>query len=160
MRLVVAAVGRLKRGPVRDLAERYRERAVKVGRALGLRGLDVVEIDESRARRAEDRAAEEAAALARVVPENAVIIVLDERGRALSSLDLAGMIGGWRDHGRETAVFIIGGADGLADSIIRRADLRLAFGAVTWPHQLARVMLLEQLYRCETILAGHPYHRE
>jgi 23S rRNA (pseudouridine1915-N3)-methyltransferase len=160
MKLVVAAVGRLKRGPERDLAERYRERVVKIGRALGLRGLDVVEIEESRARRPGDRAAEEAAALARNVPENAVIVVLDEHGQAVSSVDLAGMIGRWRDHGREAAVFIIGGADGLADSIIRRADLRMAFGTATWPHQLVRVMLLEQLYRCETILAGHPYHRE
>jgi 23S rRNA (pseudouridine1915-N3)-methyltransferase len=160
VKLVVAAVGRLKRGPERELAERYGERVVKGGRALGLRGLDLVEIEESRARRPDDRAAEEAAALARVLPENAVIVVLDERGRAVSSLDLAGMIGRWRDQGREAAVFIIGGADGLAESVIRRADLRVAFGAATWPHQLVRIMLLEQLYRCVTILAGHPYHRD
>lgn len=160
MRLVVAGVGRLKRGPERDLAERYRERAVKIGRALGLRGVDVVEVEESRARRPEDRAADEAVALAKIVPENAAIVVLDAGGRMLASVDLAGMIGQWRDHGRAAAVFIIGGADGLADSIIRRADLRLAFGAATWPHQLLRVMLLEQLYRCASILAGHPYHRE
>lgn len=160
MKLVVAAVGRLKRGPERELAERYRERAVKIGRTLGLRGLDIVEVEESRARRPEDRAADEAAALAGIVPENAVIVVLDQRGRTVSSLDLAGMIGRWRDHGREAAVFIIGGADGLAGSIMARADLRMAFGTATWPHQLVRVMLLEQLYRCETILTGHPYHRE
>ena len=160
MRLVVAAVGRLKRGPERELAERYRALAVKLGGALGLRGLDIVEIPESRARRSEDRAAEEAVGLARVVPENAAIIVLDTRGRALSSQDLAGMIGRWRDHGREAAVFMIGGPDGLAESLLRRAELRLAFGSATWPHQLVRIMLLEQLYRCETILAGHPYHRE
>lgn len=160
VKLVVAAVGRLKRGPERELAERYGERVVKGGRALGLRGLDLVEVEESRARRPDDRAAEEAAALSRALPENAVIVVLDERGRAVSSLDLAGMIGRWRDQGREAAAFVIGGADGLAESIIGRADLRLAFGTATWPHQLVRIMLLEQLYRCETILAGHPYHRD
>jgi len=160
VKLIVAAVGRLKRGAERELAERYGERVVKCGRALGLRGLDVVEIEESRARRPEDRAAEEAAGLARVLPENAVIVVLDEHGRAVSSLDLAGMIGRWRDQGKEAAVFIIGGADGLADSVVRRADLQIAFGAATWPHQLVRIMLLEQLYRCATILARHPYHRD
>jgi len=160
MRLVVAAVGRLKRGPERDLAERYRERAAKSGRSLGIRGLEVVEIDESRARRAEDRVVEEAAALAKALPENAAIVVLDERGTPLSSMDLAGTIGQWRDHGRQAAVFVIGGADGVAVRLAGRADLRLAFGAATWPHQLVRIMLLEQLYRCMTILAGHPYHRE
>ena len=95
----------------------------------------------------QQRAAEEAVGLARVVPENAAIIVLDTRGRALSSQDLAGMIGRWRDHGREAAVFMIGGPDGLAESLLRRAELRLAFGSATWPHQLVRIMLLEQLYR-------------
>ncbi len=159
MKLLVAAVGRLKRGSERELSERYRERAEKAGRSLGFRGLDVVEIDEGRSRRAEDRAAEEAAALAKILPENAAIVVLDERGKNLSSQDIAGLIGGWRDHGRAAAVFVVGGADGLGEGLLRRAELRLAFGTATWPHQLVRIMLLEQLYRAVTILAGHPYHR-
>jgi len=159
MKLVVAAVGRLKRGPERDLAERYRERAAAAGRGLGLRGPDIAEIEESRARRAPDRRAEEASGLARFLPENAAIVVLDERGQSGSSVELARAIGQWRDQGRD-AVFVIGGADGIAPSLVERADLRLAFGSVTWPHQLVRVMLLEQIYRAATILAGHPYHRE
>jgi 23S rRNA (pseudouridine1915-N3)-methyltransferase len=160
MKLVVAAVGRIKRGPEQELAERFRERAGKAGRALGFRGVDVIEIDESRARRPEDRAGEEAAALAKIFPENAAIVMLDEGGKALSSTELAGTIGRWRDHGKQAAVFVIGGPDGLDDRLLRRADLRLAFGAATWPHQLVRIMLLEQIYRGITILAGHPYHRE
>ncbi len=159
MRLLVAAVGRLKRGPERELAERYRERAEKAGRSLGFRGLEVMEIDESRARRPAERVAEEALAVARALPENAAIVVLDERGTNLSSAEMAGLIGGWRDRGRQAAAFVIGGPDGLAERIREQADQRLAFGTATWPHQLVRIMLLEQLYRAITILAGHPYHR-
>jgi len=159
MKLIVAAVGRLKRGPERDLAERYRERAAAAGRGLGICGLEVAEIEESRARRAPDRCTEEAAGLARFLPENAAIVVLDEHGQATSSVELARAIEKWRDQGRD-AVFVIGGADGIAPSLGARADLRLAFGSATWPHQLVRVMLLEQLYRATTIMAGHPYHRE
>ena len=159
MKLLVAAVGRLKRGPECELAERYRARAEKAGRSLGFRALDIVEIDESRGRRAAERAAAEAGAIARILPENAAIVVLDEGGANLSSADLAGLIGGWRDRGREAAAFVVGGPDGLADRILARAERRLAFGTATWPHQLVRIMLLEQLYRAITILGGHPYHR-
>jgi len=160
MRLVVAAIGRLKPGPDRDLAARYRERAVRSGRGVGLRAVDVVEIDESRSRRAPERLAEEAAALSAAVPENAAIVALDAHGEALSSTDLATRLGRWRDQGKPATIFLIGGADGLAEGLQRRAELRLSFGAATWPHQLVRIMLLEQLYRTTTILSGHPYHRE
>ena len=94
-----------------------------------------------------------------MIPEGAVTIVLDERGENLDSLALTREIMRWRDDGRPVAVFVIGGADGLAVSLRERADLRLAFGAATWPHQLVRMMLLEQVYRAATLLAGHPYHR-
>ncbi len=158
MRLLVAAVGRLKSGAERDLAERYCDRVGKAGRALGIRDIEVVEIKESRAADITKRRLEEAIALANLVPESAVMVVLDERGEALDSASIAGEIRAWRDSGRDTVAFVIGGADGLADEIKRRADLCLAFGTATWPHQLVRVMLLEQLYRAVTILAGHPYH--
>jgi 23S rRNA (pseudouridine1915-N3)-methyltransferase len=85
--------------------------------------------------------------------------VLDARGENLDSLALTREIMRWRDAGRPVAVFLIGGADGLAASLRERADLRLAFGAATWPHQMVRIMLLEQVYRAATLLAGHPYHR-
>lgn len=160
MRLIVAAVGRLKRGPERDLAERYRDRAEKTGRAVGLRGVEMVEIAESRAREAARRMTEESIALTGLVPDGAVRIVLDERGQSLGSAALSGALMAWRDAGRPAAAFIIGGADGLASTLRESADLCLAFGSATWPHQLVRIMLLEQLYRVATILSGHPYHRE
>jgi 23S rRNA (pseudouridine1915-N3)-methyltransferase len=160
MRIVIAAVGRLKEGPERELAWRYRDRAVKAGRGLGLHGPDVIEMKESRARAAERRMAEEAIALDGVIPDNAIKIVLDSRGQNASSEALAGLIRAWRDGGREAACFIIGGADGLAASLRDDAHMSFAFGSATWPHQLVRIMLLEQIYRAITILSGHPYHRD
>ncbi len=159
MRIVVAAVGRLKQGPERELSERYRKRAADAGRGIGFRGVEIIEIRESKAREGDKRMLEESIALANVIPEGAVTIVLDERGENLDSLAFTREIMLWRDAGRATAIFAIGGADGLAASLRERADLRLAFGAATWPHQLVRIMLLEQLYRAATLLAGHPYHR-
>lgn len=160
MRLIVAAIGRLKAGPERELADRYGGRVVKSGRAIGLRGLDITEIRESRAPDADARMSEEAIALAQAIPDRAAVMMLHESGRALDSAAIAKLIGGWRDAGRPAAVFVIGGPDGLAPDIKRRADITLAFGAATWPHQLVRIMLLEQLYRSVTILSGHPYHRD
>ena len=159
MRIVVAAVGRLKRGAESELAERYRKRAAQTGRNLGLREVDIVEIRESRASEPSKRMLEESIALANVIPAGAAVIVLDERGDNVDSASFAAQIVKWRDNGRPALVFLIGGADGLTASLRDMAELRLSFGAATWPHQLARVMLLEQLYRATTILSGHPYHR-
>jgi 23S rRNA (pseudouridine1915-N3)-methyltransferase len=159
MRLLIAAVGRLKQGPERDLAAAYHKRAEATGRSLGLRGIEVVEIRESRAQDVERRRVEESIALANVIPDGAIVIVLDQRGESLDSPALAGLLREWRAEDRAAACFIVGGADGLAPSLIERAKIRLAFGKATWPHQLVRVMLLEQLYRAGTILTGHPYHR-
>jgi 23S rRNA (pseudouridine1915-N3)-methyltransferase len=159
MRLIVAAIGRLKAGPERELAERFRDRVAKAGRAVGLRDIEIVEIRESKAADAARRVLEESIALANIVPERAVVVALDETGENLASGSFTGMLRSWRDAGRPAAVFCIGGADGLGEDVRRRADLKLAFGAATWPHQLVRIMLLEQLYRAVTILAGHPYHR-
>jgi len=160
MRFVVAAVGRLKSGPERLLAERYRERAADAGRKVGVRGVDVIEIKESPAREREKRVLEESIAVASVIPDDALIVALDEGGQNLDSRSLAAQIQIWRDSGRRNVVFLIGGADGLAAEIKKRADVTLAFGTATWPHQLARIMLLEQIYRVITILTGHPYHRQ
>ncbi len=160
MRLLVAAVGRLKPGPERDLAARYRERAAQLGRSLGFSACDITEIPESRARRPPDRAAEEGAAILAQAPTGAVLAVYDERGRAdLTSETIAARVGGWRDAGRSVLVLAIGGADGLDAAVRERAELSLSFGAATLPHGLVRVLALEQVYRTLTILAGHPYHR-
>jgi 23S rRNA (pseudouridine1915-N3)-methyltransferase len=158
MRIVVVAVGRLKQGPERDLVERYRKRAADAGRKLGLQ-FDLIEIRESRADSGERRMIEESIAIANVIPERAVSVILDERGENISSASLADHLQEWRLETRPAAVFIIGAADGLAPTLRGTASLTLAFGAVTWPHQLARIMLFEQLYRAVTMMSGHPYHR-
>jgi 23S rRNA (pseudouridine1915-N3)-methyltransferase len=120
--------------------------------------LDITEIPESRGRRAPDRMREEATAvLART--GQGVLLVFDERGRSLSSEELALRIRGWREAGRPRLSCIVGGPDGLDRSVRDRADLVLSFGALTIPHALVRILVAEQLYRAVTILAGHPYHR-
>jgi 23S rRNA (pseudouridine1915-N3)-methyltransferase len=159
MHLVVVSIGRLKQGPERELAERYRERFDDIGRKLGFRGLDIHEIPESRARDAATRMAEEAAAMTAAIPDKSILVALDERGDNLGSEAFAKHLGRWRDEAVANTVFAIGGADGLSPDLRRRAKLRIAFGSATWPHQMVRVMLLEQIYRAATILAGHPYHR-
>jgi len=107
----------------------------------------------------EKRMVEESIALANMIPEASTTVVLDQRGDNLDSVTFASQIGRWRDAGRPAAVFIVGGADGLSQTLYDQADLRLAFGPATWPHQLVRIMLLEQIYRATTLLVGHPYHR-
>ena len=159
MRLIVAAVGRLKAGPERELAEHYRKRAGDAGRQVGVRDVEIIEIRESRAADRDKRILEESIALANIIPDAGAVVALDERGRNLDSHTLAAQLATWRDAGRPSVAFVIGGADGLAGDLKKNADLLLAFGAVTWPHQLVRIMLLEQVYRAITILMGHPYHR-
>ena len=159
MRIIVIAVGRLKQGPERELAERYHKRFDEIGRKLGFRGLDIREIGESRTRDAAARIAEEAAAISAAIPENSVLVTLDERGDNIDSSAFAQQLGQWRDRGTAHTIFAVGGADGLSPELQGKAKLRIAFGTATWPHQMVRVMLLEQLYRAATILAGHPYHR-
>jgi 23S rRNA (pseudouridine1915-N3)-methyltransferase len=158
MRLALIAVGRLKDGPERELCERYRERAATLGRGLGLTGPEIIEILESRGRRPDERKRAEAAAItARLAP--GLVIALDERGRSQGSDAFAARIAAARDAGTPSVSLVIGGADGLSDEIRDAAGLTLAFGALTLPHQLVRVLVLEQLYRTMTILTGHPYHR-
>jgi 23S rRNA (pseudouridine1915-N3)-methyltransferase len=159
MRILIAAVGRLKQGPERELAAAYRKRAETVGRGFGLREIEIIEIRESRAHDVERRRTEESIAIANVIPEGATVAILDERGENLGSAALAAALRQWRAENRPAVCFVIGGADGLAPSLRERAKLKLAFGTATWPHQLVRTMLLEQLYRAGTILVGHPYHR-
>ena len=159
MRIIVAAIGRLKQGPETDLTERYRKRAAQVGRSLGLRDVEVIEIRESRAEDAGKRMIEESIALATIIPQGAAVVLLDPRGDNLDSGAIANQLSQWRAAAKPAAVFVIGGPDGLAASLADKADVKLAFGKATWPHQIVRVMLLEQVYRATTILTGHPYHR-
>jgi 23S rRNA (pseudouridine1915-N3)-methyltransferase len=159
VRILIAAVGRLKEGPERELGAGYRKRAVAVGRTLGWRDIEIVEVRESRAREAERRRTEESIAIANLIPDGAVAVILDEHGQSFDSPGFARQLSQWRAEDKPAVCFIIGGADGLAASLRQQAKLILAFGTPTWPHQLVRVMLLEQIYRAGTILTGHPYHR-
>jgi 23S rRNA (pseudouridine1915-N3)-methyltransferase len=158
VRLSLLAVGRLKSGPERELVERYRQRIEGMGRTLGLSGLDMAELPESRARREDDRRAEEAAALLDKAGAS-VLIAFDERGKSPSSEAFAEKIRGWRDEGRAGVACMIGGPDGLDSKVRQRAELVVSFGALTMPHQIVRALVAEQLYRALTIIAGHPYHR-
>jgi len=153
MRLTIAAVGRLRGGPLAEAFADYAGR-LKSGRWT----LDLVEVEERRRLSGPELVAREGELLLAAIPRGAFAIALDPRGVALTSEDLATRLGRMRDEGSPVA-FAIGGADGLDQSVLRAARLRLSLGAMTWPHMLARVMLAEQLFRAQSILSGHPYHR-
>lgn len=159
MRITLFAVGRLKAGPEKDLASRYLDRFAKAGPAVGLELAKLVEVQESRASNSDTRKREEAAALEKAMPEGAILVLLDERGKALDSQAFSEVIGRYRDNGKRDLMLAIGGADGLDPDLRAKADLVLNLGSMTWPHQLVRILIAEQLYRAVTILSGHPYHR-
>jgi len=159
MRLLIAAVGRLKAGPERELLERYLDRANAAGRAVSLAPLEIAEVPESQARRPADRMAEEAEKLDASIPDGARRILLDARGRNLTSEEFAAKLAALRDQGVPGAAFVIGGADGLGIKSKSGAELTISLGAATFPHQIVRILLAEQIYRAITILSGHPYHR-
>ena len=150
MRFHIIAVGRLRRGVEGDLFEHFQGRIRWP--------LDIHEIDDRKSG-TDGRKAREGKSILAAIPDDAIVATLDEKGRDLGSEDLAARIGDWRDSGVRDMAFVIGGADGLAEDVRRRADLVLAFGRATWPHLLVRGMLAEQLYRAQQILSGHPYHR-
>jgi 23S rRNA (pseudouridine1915-N3)-methyltransferase len=159
MRLALVCVGKLKAGPERLLFERYFKRLTAGARTAGLAGVDLREIGESRARRPDERRTEEAAAILAAAPKGAALVLLDERGPSATSEEWAADIGRARDASQPSYAVAIGGPDGLDPSLRAAAHRIVSFGAMTWPHQLVRVMAGEQLYRAMTILAGHPYHR-
>jgi 23S rRNA (pseudouridine1915-N3)-methyltransferase len=155
MRLHLCVVGRLRAGSERALIDDYLMRFDRTGRALGLGPAQVHEVDDRKG----GGMAAEAALLRRALPEAAPFCAMDERGRVLSSPDFADWLARMRDDGVQDLGFVIGGADGIEPALRDEARMTLSFGAMVWPHMLARVMLAEQLYRAATILAGSPYHR-
>jgi 23S rRNA (pseudouridine1915-N3)-methyltransferase len=159
VRIAVHAVGRMKAGAERELAERYFERFARSAPALGLEWDGVSETAEGRARDPDGRRREERMGLEAALRPGGAMFLLDERGRDLTSVDFAKRVETLRDAGHRDLLLAIGGPDGHDPALRGRAGLVLAFGAATWPHQLVRVMLAEQLYRAATILGGHPYHR-
>jgi 23S rRNA (pseudouridine1915-N3)-methyltransferase len=159
MRLLLAAVGRLKDGPERELYQRYADRFEAAGRKVSLGPLKLAELPESRAQTADLRKQDEAERLLSACRDADVRVVLHESGKSLSSEAFAGWLAARRDAGIKTTALLIGGADGHCPSLLASATLQLSLGAMTLPHGLARIVVAEQLYRAATILSGHPYHR-
>lgn len=151
MRLWLAAVGRARGGPARDLYEEYAGRLTWP--------LTLKEVEVKKRLPPDELKRQEAELLLAAIPAGATVVALDERGKTMDSAAFAQRIGAWRDGGVADLAFLIGGADGHGEAVRRRADLLLAFGPMTWPHMLVRGMLTEQIYRAQQILAGHPYHR-
>ncbi|MCO5058797.1 MAG: 23S rRNA (pseudouridine(1915)-N(3))-methyltransferase RlmH [Rhizobiaceae bacterium] len=159
MKISVHVVGRMKAGPERELSARYFDRFAKTAPALGLEWAGISELAESRARSADDRKRDEAQRLHQMIADGTAVLVLDERGKQMSSEAFASTLARMRDDGRRDLCIAIGGPDGHDPELRGAAQLAISFGNQTWPHQLVRVMLAEQLYRAATILSGHPYHR-
>jgi len=156
LRILIAAVGRLRDAPEAALSADYVARAAAAGRQIGFKSVDVSEVEG----KPPGDPRTEAAALYRATPDGAHKILLDERGAEWSSRVLAEKLARWRDDGVGCATFWIGGADGVAQSVKDQADEKLALGRQTWPHRLVRVMIAEQIYRAVTILGAQPYHRD
>jgi 23S rRNA (pseudouridine1915-N3)-methyltransferase len=159
MRLTVLAVGHARGTQEAALTDDYIDRASRMGRRFGISAVAVEEVAVSKARDINGRKREECTKLAARVPEGAQVVLLDAKGKGMTSEDFAEMIGALRDAGTKDLVLVIGGPDGLAPLPGIRSGRSLAFGPQTWPHLLVRAMLAEQVYRALTILAGHPYHR-
>jgi len=160
MKLMILAVGRMKVGPEKELYAKYADRISKAGKGLHLTGPDLAELSESRFENAERRKTDEAEQLLASAGNDTRIIVLDEKGKNLSSREFSELLRSEQEMGTQTLAFALGGPDGHGELLISASVRKISFGSMTWPHQLARILLVEQLYRAITILSGHPYHRD
>src|SRR6266545_2377857 len=151
VRLTIACIGRASRGPERNLYDHY---ANRIRWPLALR-----ELEEKKKLPPAQLMAREGELLLQAAPAGATLVALDRRGKVLDSQTFADRLTRWRDNSVSDVAFLIGGAEGHAEPLLKKADLVLSFGAMTWPHLLARAMLAEQIYRAQQLLAGHPYHR-
>ncbi len=152
MRIALVAVGRAKPGPALALYELYAERLAWP--------ITLTEIEERRPLKPAALKAREGELLLAALPRGASVVALDETGRHMTSRNFATLLGRWRDEGARDIALVIGGAEGLSEAVKARADLVLALGSMTWPHMLVRALVAEQLYRTQSILSGHPYHRD
>ena len=151
MRIFVIAVGRMRSRPESALFEHYRRQITWT--------VDLKEVEERRARAPDERRRREASLLLASIPRRAAVVALDGSGRSVDSDTFARCLGAWQDEGVADLAFLIGGAEGLDPSVTNASDLILSLGPMTWPHLLTRAMLIEQIYRAQSILTGHPYHR-
>ena len=159
MRVTIVCVGRGNKTPEQELCDTYLARAGVLGTKLGFSKLDLVAVDVSRAESAQTRMSDEAHKITARLPKGARLVVLDETGNARDSESFAQFLARLRDSGVRDLAFVIGGPDGLAQTMREAASDRIAFGPQTWPHLLVRTMLAEQIYRAFSILSGRPYHR-
>jgi len=159
MRLLILAVGHARGTPEGALTEDFIGRSKVLGKRLGFATVAAEEISVSKLRETRARIAEEGERLAARIPAGAHVILLDAKGKGMTSEAFAEMLGAMRDAGARDLVFLIGGPDGLNPGAGVKPGRSLAFGPQIWPHLLVRAMLSEQIYRAFTILAGHPYHR-
>jgi 23S rRNA (pseudouridine1915-N3)-methyltransferase len=159
LRLWIIAIGQGRGTPEGQLVEDFIGRAQKMGRNLGFPAVAVEELSVSKARDVTTRMKDEGERLADRVPDGAHVVLLDAKGKGMTSEDFAEFLGVLRDAGTRDLAFVIGGPDGLGPLPGKKSGRSLAFGPQTWPHLLARALLSEQIYRAMTILAGHPYHR-
>ena len=151
MKITLLAIGKA-RGVEAEWAQEYQKRlgaSVEIHEFAAPKSLPPAETQKA-----------EAQLLLKAIPDKSFVVLLDERGKDLSSRDFAAKLSNWQDQGTSNLVFLIGGADGVTEEIRKRANFMLCFGKLTWPHRLVRVMLLEQIYRAKQIIAGHPYHRD
>jgi len=156
MKISISAVGRLRNSPEKELVDDYLSRFSKLSKPFGLSLNSVIEIEDKKG----GGPMSEAKLLMKSFQRDSKIIALDEKGAALSSKEFTKYLSGWATDSVRYCNLIIGGANGLDKSLLEKADLKISFGKMVWPHMLARVMIAEQLYRAATILAGSPYHRE
>lgn len=152
MKISVVAVGTLKSGPELDLIKNYQKQLSWP--------LHLVEVSSNRSLSGEALKAFESEKLIAKIPKNSYVIAMDERGKSITSQGFAKLLSEQQINGTSSICFIIGGADGLSNDILKQCNFKLALGSMTWPHKLARAMLVEQIYRAEKILQGHPYHRD
>jgi 23S rRNA (pseudouridine1915-N3)-methyltransferase len=154
LKLSIVTVGRLKPGSEATLVQDYLNRFTRTARPQGITFHGLKEIEDRKG----GGSAAEVRLLDAAIPPGTVRVLLDERGRMLSSIELSEKIAVWRDDAKDIA-FVIGGADGFTSEFRKTANFMISFGPMVWPHMLARVMLAEQIYRSANILAGTPYHR-
>lgn len=153
MHITLISVGKLKKGPEKDLVDDYVARFNKAGPNIGLRSLKLVDVASGGGLEAEGER------LLNAIPEGAMVHRLDEHGPAWASVKLANHVAERRDAGTAQYCFLIGGAEGYSDAVRAACPDTLAFGPQTWPHRLVKVMITEQLYRAVSLLAGLPYHK-
>ncbi len=158
MKITIRAAGLIKSGPERELIDEYVKRASSLARNLGITSVDESSVDT---RGAKSRSDETEAILSTpsITPAN-ILVILDERGKTLSSRQIAKQIAHWRDDGNRHVTFAIGGADGFAPNTLPANVVKWSFGQQTWPHKMVRVMICEQIYRALSILSNSPYHRD